>query len=118
MEILNLKMLALLQAAGITWPLDPRLSPPSVVPVVEVIKDCVFLKSEYDRNKDRAKLESFPDKTELESFINHVHLPFTGTRESLLSCLSYAASLREALMALTQSHRFRVELSISDNDGS
>jgi hypothetical protein len=80
-------------------------------------EDCVLLKRDYEGNQ-HVKITDFPDKTGFECFLNHVHFPLTKTKDSLLSRLRYADSLREALMPLAQGRRFRVILSISEDDRS
>jgi hypothetical protein len=86
----------------------------SKFPRLEIVRDCVLLASEYDRNK-HVNTADFADKTGWEDFINHVHFPFDGTKGSLSSCLEYAASLQAALMQLTHERQFRVIVSVSDD---
>jgi len=112
---MNNKMSALLQRAGLHWPLVDRAAPEQL-PTLEVFEDCVLLKSEWEPNKQHVKIADFSDETDFECFINHVHLPFTGTKESLLSCLEYAATLQVALMPLTRDRQFRVIVSLSEDD--
>jgi hypothetical protein len=112
---MNSKMSALLQKAGLQWPVAVRaLHVP--LPTLEIFEDCVLLKSQWEVNK-HVKIADRFDKTDFECFINHVHLPFDGTNESLVSCLEYSATLREALMLLTQDRQFRVIVSLSEDDG-
>lgn len=87
------------------------------LPEIEINNDSVLLKKEYERNR-HVRVTAFPDRTGFEAFINHVHLPFSGTRESLLSCLDYAAALRRALTPLVGLRRFKIILSIEKGDCS
>ena len=111
---MNGKMSALLQRAGLRWPVAAHVVPVQL-PTLEMFEDCVLLKSEWERNR-HVKITNLPDKTGFECFINHIHLPFAGTNESLISCLDYAATLQEALMPVTQDRQFRVIVSLSEDD--
>ncbi len=110
---MNRKMSSLLQKGAVRWP-TPLTAIPSELPRLEIVHDCALLASEYERNK-HVKVADFPDKTGFENFINHVHLPFAGTNDSLISCLEYAATLQAALMPLTHERQFRVIVSLSDD---
>ena len=111
---MNSRMSDLMQRLGVQWPLGADTTA-AKIPKLELAEDSVLLKNDYERNR-HVKVADLSDRTAFECFINHVHLPFTGTTESLLSCLRYAASLQEALMPLTQGRRFRVIVGISDDD--
>jgi hypothetical protein len=111
---MNDKMSALLQRADLHWPLGAKATT-GEPPILEFVQGCVLLKTEYELNK-HVKLAEFPDKTGLECFINHVHFRFTGTNESLTSCLEYAAALQAVLASAAQDRRFRVIVGINDND--
>jgi len=108
-------MSALLQRAGLRWPLVARANV-GQPPTLKIFEDCVLLKNQWEPNKQHVKIKDLPDKTGFECFINDVHLPFDGTNESLISCLEYAATLQEALMRLTQDRQFRVIVSLSEDD--
>jgi hypothetical protein len=112
---MNRKMSALLEKANLRWPVE-SLVVPDKLEILEIFEDCVLLKKNWEPNKNHVKIADYPDKTGFECFINHDHLPFTGTNESLISCLEYAAVLQRALMPLTQDRRFRVMVSLSEND--
>ena len=111
---MNGKMSALLQRAGLQWPVVVHAIP-GQLSTLEIFEDCVLLKNEWEPNKHVKITDSF-DKTDFECFINHVHLPFDGTNETLIPCLEYAATLQEALMPLTKDRQFRVIVSLSEND--
>jgi hypothetical protein len=111
---MNHKMSALLQRAGLRWPLVARANA-GQLPTLEIFEDCVLLGNQWEPNKQHLKITDLPDKTGFECFINHVHLPFDGTNESLISCLEYAATLQEALMPLTGDRQFRVIVSLSED---
>jgi hypothetical protein len=108
---MNDEMAALLQRAG----LQPLVvhAVPGQLPALEVLEDCVLLKGQWD--PDNVKTADCFDKTAFECFINHVHLPFDGTNETLIPCLEYAATLQEALTPHTQDRRFRVIVSLSED---
>jgi hypothetical protein len=108
-------MSALLQKAGLRWPLVARAIP-GQLPTLEIFEDCVLLKDQWAPNRQHVKITDLPDRTGFECFINHVHLPFEGTNETLIPCLEYAAALQEALMPLTQDRQFRVIVSLSQDD--
>jgi hypothetical protein len=107
-------MSALLKRAGLGWPLPARANP-GQVPTLEIFEDCVLLKEHWDPKK-HVQITDFPDKTGFECSANHVHLPFVGTNESLISCLEYAATLQEALSPFTQDRRFRVIVALPEDD--
>jgi hypothetical protein len=111
---MNDKMVALLQRAALRWPVVPHAMP-GQLPTVEIFQDCVLLKDQWDPNK-HVKITDCSNKTGFECFINHVHLPFSGTNESLISCLEYATTLEEALLPLTEDRQFRVIVSLSEDD--
>ncbi|PYX45864.1 MAG: hypothetical protein DMG79_18265, partial [Acidobacteria bacterium] len=106
-------MSALLQRAGLRWPLLVRANS-GQLPTLEIFDDCVLLKNHWEANKQHVKITDLPDKTGFECFINHVHLPFAGMNESLVSCLEYAATLQEALMPLTRDRQFRVIVALPE----
>jgi hypothetical protein len=112
---MNRKISALLKRAGLRWPLAARAIP-GQLPALETFEDCILLKNQWEPNKQHVKISDLPDKTGFECFINHVHLPFDGTTETLISCLEYAATLQDALMLLTQDRQFRVIVSLSEDD--
>src|SRR5690349_10600596 len=72
-----------------------------------VVDDSVFLKDEFGRAQD-VTLGDFPDRTGFECFVNHVHFPFEGTKESLQSCLQYATDLRSQLTEFERGRKFIV----------
>jgi hypothetical protein len=111
---MNDKMLSLLEQARLSWPVG-RSEISFDLNRFEAIHDCFLLKGEYERNQ-HVKITDFPDKTGFESFINHAHIPFVGTSESLASCLGYATALQAALTSAARDRRFRVIVAIADND--
>ena len=109
-------MSALLQKTGLRWPLRASAIP-SQLPTLEIFEGCVLLKEQWTRNRHHVKIPDFPDRTGFECFINHVHLPFKGTKEALTPCLQYAAALQEALIPfITEARQFRVIVSLSEDD--
>jgi hypothetical protein len=87
----------------------------SPLPTLETFEDCVLLKDQWDPN-GHVKIADCFDKTGFECLINHVHLPFDGSNETLISCLEYAAMLQEALMPLATERLLRVIVSLSEDD--
>jgi hypothetical protein len=113
---MNESMSALLRRAGLAWPLTaPTFQ--RQLPTLEIFEDCVLLKNQRDPNYHVNIADCF-DRTGFECFINHVHLPFSRTRESLMSCLEYAETLEQALMPLTPDRRFRVMVALPKDDES
>jgi hypothetical protein len=112
---LNSKMSALLKEADISTPLNDGLALGHVEsPAFEIAEGSVVLRTEFEKNR-HVSVTAFPDRTGFESFINHVHLPFNGTRESLLACLAYTDALRRGLTRLVGSRHFQVIVSIAGN---
>jgi hypothetical protein len=111
---MNHKMASLLRRESFDWPPSWQALT-GELPGLENVDDCVCLRTEYGRNR-HAKIADFPDKTGFECFINHIHLPFAGTRGSLVSCLDYVARLQAALASDPRQRNFRVIVSISNCD--
>ena len=112
---MNREMSVLMERLAVHWPL--RTDTIAVnSPELELFEDCVLLKN-FERNK-HVKVSELPDKTGFECFINHVHLPFRSTKESLVSCLARAVSIERALIPLAQNRRFRVIVGISEDNSS
>ena len=107
-------MSALLERANLQWPLVTDATSRQV-PTLEIFEDCVLLKSEWHRNK-HVKITDCFDKTGFECFINHVHFAFNGTNETLISGLEHAAAIQDALMTLARDRRFRIIVSLSEDD--
>ena len=113
---MNSRMSALLKASSVSIPLDENLtSEPLTIPVLQIVDGSVLLKSELEGTK-HVKISDFPDRTGYECFINHVHLPFEQTRESLLSCLRYAIALQSGLAELQPRRHFQIIVSVGEAD--
>lgn len=110
----NREMSLLLRGKGVAWPAVHKAFNEKI-PELEHVDDCVVLRSEYERNK-HLKVTDLPDRTGFECFINHFHIPFEDTRESLVHCLDYVAALECALSSTPLAGPFRVILAISDRD--
>jgi hypothetical protein len=113
---LNSRMSSLLKRSGISLPLDETLAAkPLTVPVFEYVHDSVLLKQEFHGSR-HVKASDFPDRTGYESFINHVHLRFDQTRESLVSCLRYAQALQTGLARLQPRRHFQIIVAVGEDD--
>jgi hypothetical protein len=113
---MNKKMFELLTRTNIPMPPTSHLGSERLkLADLTVVDGSVFLKDEYERAK-HVETTDFPDKTGLECFINHVHMPFGGDRESLLSCLNYAVALQRELARLPGERRFQVIVSVAEDD--
>ena len=111
---LNAKMSEMLEGANIPKAFSGLLSMDTSMPLsFTVVDGCVLLKDEYEKAK-HVRLESFQDRTGFECFVNHRHFPYSGTRESLLSCLKHAVTLQRALAHEANDRRFLVILSVGD----
>jgi len=82
---------------------------------VIIVDESVLLKKEFERAKS-VTINDFPDRTGFECFVNHVHMPYDGSRTSLLASLQYAKNLQSRLAALDQGRTFLVIVSISDDN--
>jgi hypothetical protein len=98
-----------------------KVSVPSVgshraggLPRLAQINGSVLLRDEYERAK-AARLSDFPDRTGYESFINHIHLPYSGSSSSLKQCLTYTRALKQALQKLRPRRKFEIIVSLSDD---
>src|SRR5713101_6442900 len=84
----NSLMNQLLIQKGVHLPSDPASGQPIAnKDKFTVVQDCVLLKKEAEQNAP-VNLRDFPDRTGFEAFVNHVHLPFDGTTESLQFCIT------------------------------
>jgi hypothetical protein len=111
---MNSKMVALLMKAGLRWPLAAKCS--EQLPNLGIFEDCVLLSEQWEPNKHHVKIADLPDKTGFECFINHVHLRFDGTRQTLIPCLEHAEALQKALLPFTGDRQFRVIVALADDD--
>ncbi len=112
---MNKRMSELLARTNIPVPLPSYLGAEEpALPKLAVVDDSVLFKNEYERAK-HVKPAEFPDKTGFECFVNHVHIPFNGDRESLLSCLNYAVALQHELARLAGERRFQVIVSVAED---
>ena len=111
---LNSRMSSLLKGSGISLPLDEELGAESLkIPVFENVDGSVLLKQEFE-GAQHVKGSDFPDRTGYECFINHVHLPFAQTRESLVSCLRYAIAVQSGLARLQPRRNFQIIVSVGE----
>ena len=111
---MNEKMSGLLKDAGFPIPFDASISSDSPKELTFVtVGDSVLLKDEYN-GAQHTKPTDFPDRTGYECFVNHIHLQFDGSRESLLSCLKYAVALQRQLARLPIHRRFQVIVALSE----
>ncbi len=111
----NKRMSELLARANIAVPFPSHLGSEELrLPVLTIVNGSVLLKDEYER-AGHLKLADFPDKTGYECFVNHFHMPFSGRRESLLSCLSYAGALQRELARFVTGRSFQVIASVTEN---
>jgi hypothetical protein len=112
---MNAKMSELMRRLNIASASDEWISPLSSRPLdFTTVDGSVFLKNEYD-NSRHITLSQFPDSTGSESFVNHFHLPFDDTRESLLLCLSSANAIKRGLEPLADVRRFQIVVAVSDD---
>jgi hypothetical protein len=113
---MNGEMSVLMERLAVHWPLKTDAVATNI-PELELFEDCVLLRNDFERNR-HVKISDLLDKTGFECFINHIHLPFRSTTESLVSCLAHAVSIEKALIPLAQNRRFRVIVGISVDDSS
>jgi hypothetical protein len=93
----------------------PTGSPGPIKREFATVGDSLLLKNEFEKTKG-VNATAFPDSTAFECFVNHVHLPFDGTKQSLESCLKYAIELRDTLGEVGKGRQFIVIVSLSDDD--
>ena len=109
-------MSSLLKRSKISLPLDETLAAePLTIPVFDYVDGSVLLKQEFQGTR-HVKASDFPDRTGYESFINHVHLRFDQTRESLVSCLRYALALQTGLARLQPRRHFQIIVAVGEDD--
>lgn len=113
---MNSEMSGLMERLTVHWPLRTDAVAVNIAEL-ELFQDCVLLRNDIERNR-HIKVSDLPDKTGFECFINHIHIPFQGTKESLVSCLAHAVSIEKALIPLAENRRFRVIVGISEDDSS
>src|SRR5579859_134672 len=111
---MNKRMSQLLAGLGVSLPALTG-SPSTAKGEFITVGGSLLLKDGYEQAKG-VNANNFPDRTGFECFVNHVHLPFSGTQRSLRSCLEYAMGLRSRLAEVGQGRRFMVIVSLSDDD--
>jgi hypothetical protein len=85
----------------------------SMLTLIEV-DGSIVLAREFEQAKG-VTTNDFPDRTGFEAFVNHVHLSFGGTRQSLRTCIQSAIGLHNELSRYP-SRAFTVILSILDDN--
>jgi hypothetical protein len=113
---MNKQMSELLRQTDIPVPLRHEMRLGHRPLAFAIVDGSVLLKEEYEKNK-HVPVTAFPDRTGFESFINHRHFSFDGTRESLVSCLTYAAALQKELSHFLPKE-FQIIVSIAQGDCS
>jgi hypothetical protein len=112
---LNAKMSEMLADANIPAAFFGLLSSDaSAPPRIISVDGCVLLADQYEK-AEHVRVESFPDRTGFECFVNHLHFSYSRTRESVLSCLTYAVSLQRALAQHADGRSFLVILSLGND---
>jgi hypothetical protein len=81
-------------------------------PQLTEVGDSVLLKDQL-KSTAHVTLADFQDRTGYECFINHVHVPFDTTRESLQASVEFASRLRSELALIAKGRPFLVILAIS-----
>jgi len=76
-----------------------------------LIGGSVLLVEEH-RRSGGVSTEDFPDRTGYECFVNHIHLPYDGKRESLMACLACAEQVRGELERYTNGREFLIIVSV------
>lgn len=111
---MNKQMSALLGENDVRLPLADALGNESVSFAFDIADGSVLLAKEHQRTKHLTSTD-FPDKTGYECFVNHVHFPFDGTRESLISCLRRAFELKHNL-ARFEGRKFQIIISVTNDE--
>lgn len=110
---LNTKMSRMLKALNISEPFAQDSSGTMSSDDFELVNDSLVLRDEYQ--KTNADPTDFIDRTGYEAFVNHAHLPYDGSRDSLQSCLSYLTTLQKGLAEFGRGRSFVLILSVSDD---
>lgn len=109
---LNAKMSRMLKALNISEPFAQDSASTMPSDDFELVNDSLVLRDE--QRKTHANPTDFIDLTGFEAFVNHVHLPYDGSRDSLQSCLDYLITLQKGLAEFGRGRSFVVMLSLSD----
>jgi len=112
---MNTGMSELLNEAKIKTPfsgLEPSDKLKLTMPNLIALNDSVLMRDQYE-SSSHLKPSEFQDLTGYECLLNHVHLPYDGSRESLISCLCYATALQERLSGFEQGRQFLVIVTFS-----
>jgi hypothetical protein len=111
---MNTRMSEILKQANIAMPLSESLSSePLTSPSFTVVDGSVLLRDEYEGAK-HVKPGDLQDRTGYECFVNHVHFPLK-TRDSLLSCMTYAVAIQRGLAHWAADRQFEVIVSVADD---
>lgn len=87
------------------------------VPQMVMANGSVLLADQY-RLSITTSPNQFPDRTGYECFVNHVHLPFDGTRAAMLQLMGRIEGLRKSLRAYAPDRNFQITLSIANGEGT
>jgi hypothetical protein len=110
---MNGKMSSLLMQMNIAVSDIGQFRAAEPTPAISTVDGCVVITDEYERNR-HVKVTDFPDRTGFECFINHAHLPYQGTRQSLIDSLGFAIGVRDALGRINEQREFLTIVSIAD----
>ena len=108
-------MRQLLESMGISLPQALAKASVEDFPEMITVDGSVLLAQEYGLARS-VSVKDFPDRTGYESFVNHFHIPYEGTRASLDGLLARVAAIRKGLERYAADRRFLIIVSISEKE--
>ena len=111
---MNRRMAELLKNVDVESLASGGLSPPPIPPAFVTDGDSVLLRSCW-KGAQHILPSDFSDRTGYESFINHVHLPWSNEDE-VFSALNFVFELRRGLGGFDAERDFRVILAAGADD--
>ena len=113
----NRQMAAKLRQERIEFPLPKGWRPlRDPIPKIILHDGCIFQKSQLRLYEVTRR--NHPDSSDFEDFANHDHLPYNGSRRSLLHCLKYALKLADKLRRFLPGKRFEISVICQKQDRS
>jgi len=110
----NRLMRSLLESTRASIPIGPGSSS---APSLEVAAfDGSILLVQQFRQSVSVSPKDFPDRTGYECFVNHIHLRYNGTRDSLMGLLSVVTQLQQNLAQYARDRQFLIILSIAGTE--
>jgi hypothetical protein len=112
---MNSLMRQLLDTLNISLPDAVAEAAPERLLALVTVQGCVLFADQAEGCR-HVSLRDFPDRTGFEHFVNHFHVPYDGTRASLLQLIGRIAGIRKSLAEYAPDRRFLIIVSIAEGE--